>query len=78
MSNSLEKILEEIDSSTKDLQEIFAKRTSDLKKIEITKTHDVLDDFSIHLAFDFETAKGFFSKDNSQIPSNIDKKCFYL
>ena len=77
MNNSLENILKEIDSSPKDLQEIFTKRTKDLKKIDITKTHDVIDDFSIHLAFDFETAKAYFSKDNSQIPSNIDKE-YYL
>ena len=71
---SLDKILQDIDSSKKDLQEIFSKRTKGLKKIDISKTLDVLDDFSIHLAFDFETAKTFFSQDNSQIPSNIDKR----
>ena len=72
--SSLEKILQDIDSSKKDLQDIFAKRTKGLKKIEIANAHDVLDDFSIHLAFDFETAKTYFSQDNSQIPSNIDKR----
>ena len=73
-TTALEKILGEIDSSQKDLKEIFAKRTKGIKKIDITKIHDVLDDFSIHLAFDFETAKSYFSEDNVQIPSNIDKK----
>jgi len=71
---SLEKILQDIDSSQKDLQEIFSKRTKGQKKFEISKTHDILDDFSIQLAFDFETAKTYFSEDNSQIPSNVDKK----
>lgn len=73
-NSSLEKILQDLENSQKDLKEIFSKRTKEFKKIDITKTHDVLDDFSIHLAFDFETAKGYFSKENTQIPSKIDKK----
>lgn len=73
-NTSLEKILQEIDSSENELKEIFAKRAKKNSTIDISKAQDILDDFSIQLAFDFESAKSYFSEDNSQLPSNFDTK----
>lgn len=56
------------------MKEIFDSRTKTLDKINISDTLDILDDISIHLAFDFESAKPFFSNENAEIPSNIDLK----
>lgn len=67
-------ISKEIDLQKKDLQDAFNSRTKNLKQIKLSDTHDILDDFSIILAFDFESAKAFFNDNNKEIPNNIDTK----
>lgn len=67
-------IAKEIDLQKKDLQEAFNSRTENLQQIKLSDTHDILDDFSIILAFDFESAKEFFNENNKEIPSHIDTK----
>jgi len=60
-----------------EIEDAFEKRADQNGRINQEGAFEVIDDISVILAFDFESAKNFFSYSNKKIPEGYNIKYFF-